>query len=111
LEFFLKIGHTGSSKWGKIFYKRLDSITAELQLSGLTGTASHPDIQESRIIGFFPENRLHWKFKVGKGFLQTAVSGYVFFYVQIKHKYKIPCMFLIFGGKFNPQKDAVQLQF
>jgi len=68
LDFFLKIGHTGSSKRGKIFYKRLDSITAELQLSGLTGTASHPDIQKFRIIEFFPENRLHWQFKVGETF-------------------------------------------
>jgi len=66
LDFFLKIGHTGSSKWGKIFYKRLDNIAAELQLSGLTGTASHPDIHKFRIIGFFLENRLHWQFEVGK---------------------------------------------
>jgi len=27
-------------------------------------TASHPDMQKIRIIGFFFENRLHWLFKV-----------------------------------------------
>ena len=39
---------------------------AELHLSGLTGTASHPDTQKVRIIGFFSENRLHWQFEVKK---------------------------------------------
>jgi len=36
--------------------------TVELHLSGLTGTASHPDMQKFWIIGFFFENRLHWQF-------------------------------------------------
>jgi len=36
--------------------------TVELHLSGLTGTASHRDMQKIRIIGFFFENRLHWQF-------------------------------------------------
>jgi hypothetical protein len=36
----------------------------ELHLSGLTGTASHPDMQKIRVIGFFFENRLHWQFAV-----------------------------------------------
>jgi len=31
-----------------------------LHLSGLNGTASHPDMQKIQIIGFFFENRLHW---------------------------------------------------
>jgi hypothetical protein len=30
--------------------------TAERHLPGLIGTASHPDVQEIRIIGFFFEN-------------------------------------------------------
>jgi len=36
----------------------------ELQSSGLIGTASHPDKQKIRIIGFFFENRLHRQFEV-----------------------------------------------
>jgi len=34
------------------------SSTAELHLSGLTGTASHPDMHKFRIIGFLFENTL-----------------------------------------------------
>ena len=37
-----------------------------LRLSVLIGTASHPDMQKIRVIGFFLENRLHWQFEVGK---------------------------------------------
>jgi hypothetical protein len=33
----------------------------ELHLSGLIGTASHPDMQKIQIIGFFFANRLHWQ--------------------------------------------------
>jgi len=36
------------------------SNTVKLPLSGLIGTASHPDMQKIRIIGFFFKNRLHW---------------------------------------------------
>ena len=36
--------------------------TVELHLSGLNGTANHPDMQIIRIIAFFFENRLHWQF-------------------------------------------------
>jgi hypothetical protein len=35
----------------------------ELRLSRLNGTAKHPDMQKIRIIGFFSENRLHWRFE------------------------------------------------
>ena len=38
--------------------------TEEIRLSGLTGTASHPDMQKIRIIGSFFENSLHWQFEV-----------------------------------------------
>jgi len=38
--------------------------TAELHLSGLIGTASHPDMQKIRIIGLSFENRLHWQCEV-----------------------------------------------
>jgi len=38
--------------------------TVELHLSGLIGTASHPDMQKIRITGFFFENRLNWHFEV-----------------------------------------------
>jgi hypothetical protein len=41
-----------------------DKYTVELQLSGLIGTASHPDMQKIRTIGFLFENRLHWQFEV-----------------------------------------------
>jgi len=37
-------------------------IRVELHLSGFIGTARHPGMQKIRIIGFFFENRLHWKF-------------------------------------------------
>jgi len=36
----------------------------EFHLSGLIGTASHPDMQKIRIFGFFFENRLHRQFAV-----------------------------------------------
>ena len=37
--------------------------TEELHSSGLIGTASHSDMQNIRIIGFFFENWLHWRFE------------------------------------------------
>jgi hypothetical protein len=37
--------------------------TVEFHLFGLIGTASHPDVQKIRIIGFFFENGLHWRFE------------------------------------------------
>jgi len=57
----------------------------ELRLSGLSGMTSHPDTKKFRIIGFFFANRLHRHFEVGEKILQTAVLGFVFIYVQIKH--------------------------
>jgi len=38
----------------------------ELHLSGLNGTASHPDMKKIRLIGFFFENRLQWHLNVEK---------------------------------------------
>jgi len=38
--------------------------TVELHLSGLIGTAGHPDTQKIRIIGFFFENKLQGQFEV-----------------------------------------------
>jgi hypothetical protein len=38
--------------------------TVESHLFGLTGTASHADTQNIRIIRFSFENRLHWQFEV-----------------------------------------------
>jgi len=69
-----------------------------IHLSGLIGTASHSDTQKIRITGFFSENRLHWQFEVEKNFLQTAVLGYIFIYVQIK-QYIIPYMYFTIAGK------------
>jgi hypothetical protein len=37
--------------------------TVELHLTGLTGTASHPDTQKIRITGFFFEIRVQWQFE------------------------------------------------
>jgi hypothetical protein len=54
-------------------------------------------MQKIRIIGFFFENGLHWHFEEEKKILQTAVSGYVFIYTQMKHQYIIPCMYLTVG--------------
>jgi hypothetical protein len=44
----------------------LNLFRGELHLSGLTGRASHPDMQKIRIIGFVFENKLYWQFEVGK---------------------------------------------
>jgi hypothetical protein len=52
--------------------------TVEIHLHGLTGTASHPDVQKIRIIGFSFEHRLHWQFGVGE-------KIFVFIYVRIKY--------------------------
>ena len=41
-------------------------------------------MQKIRVTGFFLANSLNWQFEVGKN-LQTAVVGYMFIYVQIKH--------------------------
>jgi len=38
--------------------------TVELHLSGLIGTANHPNMQKIRIIGVFFDIRLHWQFEV-----------------------------------------------
>jgi hypothetical protein len=38
--------------------------TVKFHLSGLIVTASHPDMQKIRTIGFFFESWLHWKFEV-----------------------------------------------
>ena len=46
--------------------------TVELHLSGITGTASHPYIQTTRITGFSFENTLQWQSEVEKKFLQKA---------------------------------------
>jgi len=35
-------------------------ITVKLQLSGLIGSTSHPDMEKIRTIGFFFENRPQW---------------------------------------------------
>jgi len=37
------------------------SYTAQLHLSALIGTASHPDMQKIRIVVFFFANSLHWQ--------------------------------------------------
>jgi hypothetical protein len=39
----------------------LFASTAELHLSGLICKMIHPEMQKSRIIGFFSENKLYWQ--------------------------------------------------
>ena len=46
--------------------------TVELHLSGLKGTASSPDMQKIRIIGFKKKKRLHWQFEAEK----ISIDGY-----------------------------------
>jgi hypothetical protein len=81
----------------------------DLHLSGLIRTASYPDVQKIRII-VFPLNIGNICSLTWKKFLQTAVLGYIVIYVQIKHRYIIPYIYLTIGGKFRPYKNAVQLQ-
>ena len=50
-------GHSGNGTG-------LSPSTVELHLSGLSGTASHPDMQKISIIGFFFDSRLFWQFEV-----------------------------------------------
>ena len=57
----------------------------ELHLSGLIGTASHPDMQKIRIILFFFENMLKWQFEGGGELYARLILGYIFVYGQIKY--------------------------
>jgi len=57
-----------------------------------------PNMQKIRIIGFLLENRLHWQFEVEKEFYKRLFR-HVVIYVQIKHEYIIPYMYLTNGGK------------
>jgi len=61
------------------------AYAVELHLSVLIGTASRPDMQKIRIMGFFFENRLQWQLEMETEFLQTAILGYKFIYAQIKY--------------------------
>jgi hypothetical protein len=47
----------------ELYLTQCDFCAVEFHLSELIGTASHPDMQKIRIIGFFFENRLHWQFE------------------------------------------------
>jgi hypothetical protein len=49
-----------------ILYAFVCAGAVELHLSGLIGTASHPDMQNIRITGGFFGNGLHWQFEVEK---------------------------------------------
>jgi hypothetical protein len=37
------------------------------------------------MVGFSVENRLQCQFEAQKNIIQTAILGYIFIYVQIKH--------------------------
>jgi len=57
--------------------------TVEFHLPGLIGTANYPDMQKIRITAFFFENGQHGQFELENKFLQTAVLGYTFIFVQM----------------------------
>ena len=80
----LNLGRNTLSKLLEI-YVVYEEYTVEFHISGLIGTASHPDTHKIRIIGFFFGNRLHWRFEVETKMPQTAALGYLFIYLQIKH--------------------------
>jgi len=62
--------------YSRSFHFARDNLnTVELHLSGLIGTAGHPDMQEIWIIWFFFENRLHWQFKFGCYCLQYVPAS------------------------------------
>ena len=56
-------------------------------------------MQKIRIIGFFFENRLHWRFEVEEKILQTAILLYMVINLQVKHKYIIPYIYWKISGK------------
>jgi hypothetical protein len=60
------------------------SNTAELHLSGLIGVASHTVCRKSASWDFSLKIGCNGSFK-WKKILQTAILGYMFIYVQIKH--------------------------
>jgi hypothetical protein len=58
----------------------------ELHLSGLTGTASHPDMQKIRIIGFFLIIKLHGSLKFGCYYLHHVPASKPFDYAWFEGK-------------------------
>ena len=72
-------------------------VRVELHLFRKIGAANHPDLKNIRIIEFFFENRLHWEDLSIERFPQMAALGYIFIYVQIKHYYIIPYMYITNG--------------
>jgi hypothetical protein len=77
--------------------------TAELHLSGLIGTASHPNVHKLRITEIFFENVLPWQFEVENNFDNYLFwAAYLFIYVQIKRLYIIPYMYLTIWEKVKP---------
>ena len=64
-------------------------------------------MQKIRITGvFFEKKRGYIDSLKWKKFLQTALLGYIFIYVQIKYLYIIPDMYLTTGGKFQAIKGC-----
>ena len=73
-------------------------ITVELNLSGLTGTTSHPDRRKFRKIGFFSENKLQWHFEVDKNSTNGCFRLHIYLRTN-KTLYVTPYMYLTAGGK------------
>jgi len=57
----------------KKYFFFLFFITAQIRLSRLIGTTSHPHMRKIRINGFSSENRLHWQLEVEKKFYKRLL--------------------------------------
>jgi len=80
------IFHQQVTVWSTSGHTGQEEYTVDLHLSGLTGTASHLNMQKFRIIGFFfLKKKVILAVWSGEKVLQTAVICYIFIYVQIKH--------------------------
>jgi hypothetical protein len=74
---------TDFKEWERLLGNGLKRSTVELHLSGLIGTAIHPDMQRIRIIEFFKIviRMLHWQSEVEKNLYKRLFEGtYLFAY-------------------------------
>ena len=78
-------------------------VTAQLHLSGLIGTASHPDTHKIRVIGFFLNKGLHWHSEVKK---KKSRNGCFGLHICLHTNKTLMCNSLFvfdkWGEKFKP---------
>jgi len=48
----------------RMHYEYYNFMYSKLHIFGLIGMVNHSDMQKIQIIGFFFENRIHWKFEI-----------------------------------------------